>query len=86
MAFFASPAKPWLINKLQKRSQNALQPKEIVEHPLMGLPSDPAEDIDAAMREIKEEVKARRRRGQIISMPTGGDMKAAIEDRRGKKI
>lgn len=86
MAFFASPAKPWLIKKLQKRSQNALQRKEKTEHPLMGLPSDPAEDIDEAIREVKEEIEARRRRGQIISMPTGGDMKAAIEDKLGKKI
>ena len=86
MAFFASPAKPWLIRKLRKRNQNSLQPKEKAEHPLMGLPSDPAGDIDEAVKEIKEEVEARRRRGQSISMPTGGDMKAAVEDKLGKKI
>lgn len=86
MAFFASPAKPWLIKKLRTRNQNALQPKEKAEHPLMGLPSDPAGDIDEAVSEIKEEVEARRRRGQSISMPTGRDMKAAVEDKLGKKI
>lgn len=86
MAFFASPTKPWLIKKLRMRNQNALQPKEKIEHPLMGLPSDPAGDIDEAVSEIKEEVEARRRRGQSISMPTGGDMKVAVEDRLGKKI
>ena len=86
MAFFASPAKPWLIKRLMKRNQNALQPKEKPEHPLMGLPSDPAGDIDEAVREVKEEVEARRRRGQSISMPTGADMKAAVEDKLGKKI
>lgn len=52
----------------------------------MGLPSDPAGDIDEAVKEIKEEVEVRRRRGQSISMPTGGDMKAAVEDKLGKKI
>ena len=86
MAFFASPAKPWLIKKLMERNQNALQPKEKTEHPLMGLPSDPAGDIDEAVKEVKEEVEARRRRGQSISMPGGADMKAAVEDKLGKKI
>lgn len=86
MAFFASPAKPWLIKNLRKRNQNTLQPKETAEHPLMGLPSDPAGDIDEAVKEIKEEVEARRRRGQSISMPTGADMKAAVENKLGKKI
>ena len=86
MAFFASPAKLWLIQKLRKRNQNAQQTKEKAEHPLMGLPSDPAGDINEAVREIKEEVEARRRRGQSISIPTGGDMKAAVEDKLGKKL
>lgn len=86
MAFFASPAKPWLIQELKQRNQNTLQPKEKAEHPLMGLPSDPVGDIDEAVQEIKEEVEARRRRGQSISMPTGAAMKAAVEDKLGKKI
>ena len=86
MAFFASPAKPWLNKKLMERNRNALQPKEKAEHPLMGLPSDPAGDIDEAVNEIREEVEARRRRGQSISMPSGADMKAAVEDKLGKKI
>ena len=86
MAFFASPAKPWLIKKLRKRNHYALQPQEKAEHPLMGLPSDPAGDIDEAVMEIREEVEARRRRGQSISMPTGSDMKAAVEIKLGKKI
>ena len=51
----------------------------------MGLPSDPAGDIDEAFMEIKEDIEARRRRGQSISMPTGTDMKAAVEDKLGKK-
>ena len=86
MAFFASPAKPWLVRKLKQRNQNALQPKEPHEQPLMGLPSDPGAEIDEAVQEIKDEVEARRRRGQSISMPTGTDMKVAVEDKLGKKI
>lgn len=63
-----------------------MQPKEKNEHPLMGLPSDPAKDIDEAVQEIKEEVEARRRRGISVSMPTGPDMKAAVEEKLGKKF
>ncbi|KAL6719604.1 Lysophospholipid acyltransferase [Lecanora helva] len=88
MAFFASPAKPWLIRQLRQRNQNSSQqpPKEVKEHPLLGMPSDPAGDIDEAIAEIREEVEARRRRGQSISMPTGADLKAVVEDKLGKKI
>lgn len=50
------------------------------------MPSDPAGDIDEAIKEIKEEVEARRRRGQSINMPTGADMKAAVEAKLGKKL
>ena len=63
-----------------------MQSRENDEHPLMGLPSDPAGDIDEAVKEIKEEVEAKRRRGQSISMPIGTDMKAAVEDKLGKKL
>ena len=85
IGFFASPAKPWLLQKLRTRNQNALQLNEKAEHPLMGLPSDPAGDIDEAVREIREEVELRRGRGASISMPTRGDMKAAIETKLDKK-
>lgn len=86
MAFFASPAKLWLIKKLKERNQSALQPTEKIEHPLMGLPSDPAGDIDEAVREIREEVQTRRKRGKSVSMPTGQDMKIAVEEKLGKKL
>ena len=69
-----------------ERNQNALQPKENTEHPLMGLPSDPAGDIDEAVKEVREEVEARGRRGQSISMPSNAEMKAAVEDKLGRKI
>ena len=86
MAFFASPAKPWLVKRLKQRNQNATQPKEVKEHPLLGMPSDLAGDIDEAIQEISNEVDARKRRGQSISMPTGGDLKAVVEDKLGRKI
>lgn len=86
MAFFASPAKQWLIQRLEQRNQNALQPEEKHEQPMMGLPSDPGAEIDEAVREVREEVEARRRRGQSVSIPTGTDLKAAVEDKLGKKL
>ncbi len=86
MAFFASPAKAWLIKKLKARNQSAIQPKEKTEHPLMGLPSDPGRDIDEAMKGIREEVETRRRRGTSVSMPMGQDMKIAVEEKLGKKL
>lgn len=89
MAFFASPAKPWLEQKLKTRNQHALQPqKENAEHRMgvLGLPDDPAGDIDEAVQEIREEVEARRRRGQSINMPTGADLRAAVEAKLGKKL
>ena len=55
-------------------------------HPLMGLPSDPGGDIDEAVQEIRAEVESRRRRGSKVGMPTGADMRAAVEEKIGKKI
>ncbi|KAL8952562.1 MAG: hypothetical protein Q9222_001516, partial [Ikaeria aurantiellina] len=104
MAFFASPAKAWLIKQSNARARNAQAQKQQhvqaqeqqqqrasyqdqgVEHPLMGLPSDPAKELDEAVREIKEEVEARRRKGSVVSMPTGQSLRAAVEDKLGKTL
>lgn len=53
------------------------------EHPLMGLPSDPGRDVDEVVREIREEVEARRGKGRAGRVPTGAEMKAAVEDKLG---
>lgn len=108
MALFASPAKPYLIQKLHARNQPALEREAAAtaaaikqekkdtrrygdyrdgeEHPLMGLPSDPGRDVDEAVREIREEVEARRGKGRAGRVPTGVEMKAAVEDKLGKKL
>ena len=52
----------------------------------MGLPSDPGRDIDEAVREVREEVEARRRRGASASMPKGQDLKRAVEEKLGKEL
>ncbi|KAI4215073.1 MAG: hypothetical protein LQ351_002388 [Letrouitia transgressa] len=59
VAFFASPAKRWLIKKLAARSRVLAQqrslPKDVDERPLMGLPSDLGEELDDAVKEFKDE-------------------------------
>lgn len=62
---------------------------DIDEHPLMGLPSDPGRDVEEAVREIREEVEARRRKGgggNAVKVPTGAELKAAVEERLGKSL
>ena len=99
IAFFASPAKPYLIRKLKERNKGAALKKvednvenrkntENGEHPVMGLglPSDPAREVDEAVKEIREEVERRRERGQSVSLPTGGDLKVAVEEKLGKTL
>ncbi|MCJ1341112.1 lysophospholipid acyltransferase [Bachmanniomyces sp. S44760] len=89
MAFFASPAKVWLVKSLKERNQPHLQPslsQETVGQPLMGLPSDPVRDIDEAVKEITDEIEARRRRGSKASVPSGLDMKHAVEEKLGKTL
>lgn len=105
MAFFASPAKPWLIRKLNARQRDAkmrqqqqrrqqMQQEQVLpleqkgEHPIMGggLPSDPGKELDDAVREIREEVEARRKRGASVTMPRGQDLKGAVEEKLGRKL
>lgn len=56
------------------------------EHPLMGLPSDLGRDVDEAVQEIRDEVEARRGKGRAGRMPTGVEMKTAVEEKLGKKL
>ena len=52
----------------------------------MGLPSDPAEDVQEAVREVQQEVEARRRKGSAVRMPDGAEMKAKVEQKVGKEL
>jgi lysophospholipid acyltransferase len=65
-AFFASPAKAYLIKKLNERSgekaklqrtqsQESLAGKE----PVLGLPPDPQQDLEEVVREVRAEMAAR---------------------------
>ena len=90
LAFFASPGKAWLSNKLKKRNQNTaahtIEKIAAQKQPLLGLPEDPGRDIDEAVEEVKREVELRQRNGSKVEMPTGGDLKKLIESKMGKKL
>jgi lysophospholipid acyltransferase len=70
-AFFASPAKAYLIKKLNERagktgaklqrthSQETLASKE----PVLGLPPDPQKDLEEVVQEVRAEMEARQRKG-----------------------
>ncbi|KAL8802181.1 MAG: hypothetical protein Q9182_003970 [Xanthomendoza sp. 2 TL-2023] len=116
MAFFASPAKPWLIQQLNARSitakaeqakqqqqqqqqqqaqaqqqqqqRRSISRESTLEDAIMGggLPSDPGGELDDVVREIKDEVEAMRQKGVSVNVPTGQDMKAAVEEKLGKRL
>ena len=89
MVFFASPGKVWLDKKLRARNKQKVEKEPEIEsrgQPLMGLPSDPEKDVQEAVNEIKQEVEMRRRRGSLAGMPTGEEMKAAVEKKLGKNL
>lgn len=73
---------------MKKGEENEKRNNENGEHAIMGLglPSDPAREVDEAVREIREEVEKRRERGQSVSLPAGGELKAAVEEKLGKKL
>lgn len=89
MAFFASPAKLWLIRKLEKRNHPAVRrtrSQETLGQPLMGLPNDPERDVHEAVVEVRQEVEARRRRGGSVPMPSGEEMKGMVEEKIGRAL
>ena len=82
MAFFASPAKSWLVQQLKARNQDqeaktvpkgssTSSPMKEKNSQLLGLPNHPGRDVDEVVKEIREEVQARRRRGMSVNTPVG---------------
>ncbi|KAI9040918.1 lysophospholipid acyltransferase [Aspergillus affinis] len=89
LAFFASPAKGYLIRKLKVRNKPQMTRTESTEsmhQPTLGLPSDAIQEIDDAVQEIRSEIEARRRRGSTVNMPIGEELKAAVESKIGRKF
>ncbi|PGH04732.1 hypothetical protein AJ79_07011 [Helicocarpus griseus UAMH5409] len=94
--FFASPAKGYLVKKLKARGgpgvaaaaakRPPMPSREASEQPVLGLPPNPGRDIDEAVNEINREIELRKRRGSVVNMPSGQELKAAVEERLGKKL
>ncbi|KAK5069694.1 Lysophospholipid acyltransferase [Lithohypha guttulata] len=81
MAFFASPAKVWLVKRLDKRNHPHVLNRTMSDSrmPHLGMPD--TEEIDRAVDEIKAEVEERRRRGSKVEFPSGEKLRHAISQR-----
>ncbi|KAA8643215.1 hypothetical protein EYZ11_003105 [Aspergillus tanneri] len=89
LAFFASPAKGLLARKLKSRNKPPMarsSSTESLHQPTLGLPSDAIQEFDEAVQEIRSEIESKRRQGSTVGMPTGAELKAAVENRIGKKL
>ncbi|KAK2764864.1 lysophospholipid acyltransferase [Arachnomyces sp. PD_36] len=89
LGFFASPGGAYLHKRLKERNHPKLQrsiSEESIGQPTLGLPNDPGRDIDEAVEELKGEIEAMKKSGQTVSMPSGEELKAAIEEKLGKKL
>ncbi|PLB49501.1 MBOAT family protein [Aspergillus steynii IBT 23096] len=89
LAFFASPAKGYLIQKLKVRNKPQMtrtSSTESMHQPTLGLPSDAIQEFDDAVQEIRAEIESRRRRGSTVNMPIGEELKAAVESKIGRKF
>ena len=89
LGFFASPAGSYLAKRLKQRNHPRLQrmvSEESIGQPSLGLPNDPGRDIDEAVEELKGEIEAMRKSGNMVTMPSGQELKAVIEEKIGRKI
>lgn len=90
MAFFASPAKPWLIKQLNEKRKPALQrtaSQESLKEPVMGMPHDPGQDFDEVFQEVRDEVEKRRRnKPGPRSVSAGQKIERALSEMTEKSI
>jgi lysophospholipid acyltransferase len=90
MVFFASPAKAYLVKQVKRRSSRPRMARSVSTESIppttLGLPNDPEQDLDEVVQEIKSEIESRRRRGSVVTMPTGEELKIAVEQKIGRKL
>lgn len=53
---------------------------------MMGVSEDIKGDFDEAIREISDEIDARKRRGSKVVMPNVGELRAMVEGKIGRKL
>lgn len=84
-----SPVKAYLVGQLKRRNRPHIprtMSQETLRPPTLGLPNDPERDFDEAVAEIRSEIESRRRRGSVVTMPTGEELKIAVEQKIGRKL
>ncbi|PYH48267.1 lysophospholipid acyltransferase [Aspergillus saccharolyticus JOP 1030-1] len=93
IVFFASSAKAILVKKLKARGTNrpsrisrTASTESLRQPPTLGLPNDAMQEFDDAVQEIISEIESRRRRGSVVTMPTGEELKIAVENKMGRKL
>ncbi|OQD78510.1 hypothetical protein PENDEC_c001G02941 [Penicillium decumbens] len=88
IVFFASPAKAYLIGQLKRRNRPhaARTVSSGARPPTLGVPNDPERDFDEAVQEITSEIESRRRRGSVVTVPSGEELKSAVEQKIGRKL
>jgi len=70
-AFFASPAKTFLIKKLNQRAgtptlkRSASYDELSNREPVLGLPAEPQEDLGELLSEVRAEIEARQRKEKV---------------------
>lgn len=89
LVFFTSPTKAYLVGRLKRRNRphtTRTVSQETVRPPTLGLPNDPERDFDEVVQEVKTEIESRRRRGSAVTMPSGEELKIAVEQKIGRKL
>jgi lysophospholipid acyltransferase len=94
MAFFSPylPFKKMLVKKLEARNERPGTLSRTHSHDdlhpptMLGLPHDPAGQIDEAVEEIRLEIEARRRKGSVVQMPRGDELRKMVEDKIGSGV
>ena len=74
---YQGTARPRLSEMKRQLSQDEI--------PILGMPTDPAAVVDEAIKEISEEVEARRRQGSQAKMPEGQELVSELRQRVKEK-
>lgn len=82
MAIFSSPVKGYLIARLKKRNRPPPVARAVsAEPPMLGLPGDPEKEFEDALKEMMEEIEEMRKKGIPVTIPTGQELRAMIEQK-----
>jgi lysophospholipid acyltransferase len=85
MAVFSSPVKGYLTKTLKKRNRPPPMTRAVsADPPMLGLPGDPEKEVEGAVKEMMDEIEEMRKKG--VSIPTGPELRALIEQNTGKKL